>query len=165
MNRNKIAHYPPKSSFFCRGSSRKYLRTIRSEFKPCHGEGNEVINANLCNRRLRIRIYGNRNKCIIRAIDDFAADIEIGSPNDPSNDCTVTIGKDTTARSLFIRLMDDGSPCNIGEDCMFSDGIEVRCTDSHSIIAGIPAKIIKCGVDWDRRSPNQYLRERGNATA
>ena len=36
-----------------------------------------------------------------------------------------------------------------------------KITESHSIIVGTPARVVKRGVDWDRRRPQQYLRETG----
>jgi len=50
------------------------------------------------------------------------------------NNCKISIGNGTTIEDAHIAVTDqDGSIC-IGEDCMFSNKVDIRNGDSHSII-------------------------------
>lgn len=123
------------------------------------------------------------------------------------NECKVTIGDGTTmTRDIHICVQEDGMSITIGKDCMFSNNIIVRTSDSHPIykdgqrinpaapivignhvwiapettilkgvtigdncilaskslltksvaesclVAGLPAKVVKTGVNWTRES-------------
>lgn len=123
------------------------------------------------------------------------------------NGCRVTIGDNTTmTRDIHICAQEDGMSITIGRDCMFSNNIIVRTSDSHpiykegkrlnhpapvvignhvwvapettvlkgvtvgdncilaskslltksvnesSLVAGIPAKVVKTGVNWTREA-------------
>lgn len=48
--------------------------------------------------------------------------------------CTIQIGKGTTVESAHFAVTEPNKSIIIGEDCMFSYGIEFRTGDSHSII-------------------------------
>ena len=50
------------------------------------------------------------------------------------NNCGITIGEQSTFGSAHLAATEDGSSISIGKDCMFSDDIDVRTGDSHSII-------------------------------
>ncbi len=50
------------------------------------------------------------------------------------HDCTLRIGEGTTVVEAHIAVTEPGSVIEIGPDCMFAHGIELRCGDSHSII-------------------------------
>ncbi|HEY2721597.1 MAG TPA: acyltransferase [Chitinophagaceae bacterium] len=50
------------------------------------------------------------------------------------NDCRVEIGQKTTIESAHLAVTEPGRKIMIGEDCMFSNAIELRTGDSHSII-------------------------------
>lgn len=49
------------------------------------------------------------------------------------NNCIVEIGDETVFCGARIYLQDDNSSVKIGRDCMFSWGIDVWCTDVHTI--------------------------------
>lgn len=123
------------------------------------------------------------------------------------NGCNVSIGDGTTmTRDIHICVQEDGMSITIGKDCMFSNNIIVRTSDSHPIykdgqrinppapivignhvwiapettilkgvvvgdncilaskslltksvaesclVAGLPAKVVKTGVNWTRES-------------
>lgn len=123
------------------------------------------------------------------------------------NGCNVSIGDETTmTRDIHICVQEDGMSITIGKDCMFSNNIIVRTSDSHPIykdgqrinppapivignhvwiapettilkgvvvgdncilaskslltksvaesclVAGLPAKVVKTGVNWTRES-------------
>lgn len=83
-----------------------------------HYSVNPVLNLN----GLQIIIGGSANEFI--------------DPDRPryANNCTVKIGDNTTFCGTRIYLQDDNSEVKIGKDCMFSWGIEVWCTDVHTIL-------------------------------
>ena len=181
-----------------------------------HGKGNEVINANPCNSHLTINIYGKRNRVIINTDQRLSAIINVGTFDCSVSDCEVVIGKDTTSNGLFLIMLENGSKVHIGEDCMFSDQVQIWASDTHSIISaddgrllnegksveigdhcwigygcrimknslicpntvvgmgsivagkqtesncvitGVPAKVVKRGINWDRRRPHQYTAD------
>jgi len=64
------------------------------------------------------------------AADDF---INPDLPRYASN-CNVTIGDGTVFCGTRIYLQDDNSTVTIGKNCMFSWGIDVWCTDVHTIL-------------------------------
>lgn len=171
------------------------------------------------NSKISVHIYGNNNKVIIENscyVPSFT--IYIGTSDGVQTDnCTVHIGKNFSAAGGFIRICEDNTVCEIGEDCMFSSNISMWCSDTHTItydgkcanvgkfitlgkhvwvgygvtmlkntivsdnsiigagavvggkfnergviIAGNPAKVVKSGINWDRRRPKQYIEEEKN---
>jgi acetyltransferase-like isoleucine patch superfamily enzyme len=48
--------------------------------------------------------------------------------------CQIIIGKETTIESAHIAVTEPYKRIQIGDDCMFSTGIQIRTGDSHSII-------------------------------
>lgn len=132
-----------------------------------------------------------------------------------ANGCNVVIGNRVVINGATIYLQEDRSRVSIGDDSQLSWGVDVWCTDAHTItnlqgdpvnyaesieigrhvwigkdvkigknvriaddsvvgwgsivtkqfdeanvvIAGIPAKIVKWGVNWDRKCINKYLEE------
>lgn len=48
--------------------------------------------------------------------------------------CTVEIGQNTTIESAHFAVTEPGKSIIVGQDCMFSSGIELRTGDSHSIL-------------------------------
>lgn len=80
---------------------------------------------------LLIRIRGDYNKLVINNNCVFGPDNSIWMEGEG---CSVTIGANTTAtRLLHINAQEDGSKIEIGEDCMFSNHIIIRTSDSHPI--------------------------------
>ena len=98
-------------------------------------EGNEVSNVP---PHCEVSICGTGNRVMFREpVDEmFCGEIYIGSPDSPANGCVVEIGAGTTSNGCEIRLMEDGSRCVIGSDCMFSDGVRIWCSDTHAILCG-----------------------------
>ena len=130
-----------------------------------------------------------------------------------ANNCRVDIGNRVVINGVTLYLQEDDSHVSIGDDSQLSWGIDLWCTDAHTImnlegepinfaesieigkhvwigkdtkigknvkildnsivgwgsvvtkefnesnviIAGIPAKIVKRGINWDRRCINKYL--------
>lgn len=79
---------------------------------------------------LNIYIRGNNHQlkieenCIVRGGGFWFED----------SSCEITIGKNTTIESAHLAVTEIKTIINIGEDCMFSNGIELRTGDSHAII-------------------------------
>ncbi|EJT6493235.1 acyltransferase [Clostridium perfringens] len=59
----------------------------------------------------------------------------------------IIIGNETTFESVHIAALEDSRKVCIGDDCMFSRGIEIRTGDSHSVIDSIEKKKINHGKD------------------
>lgn len=128
--------------------------------------------------------------------------------------CNVTIGDRVVINGVTLYLQEDNSRVSIGDDSQISWGVDIWCTDAHTItnlegtpinyaesieigrhvwigkdvkigknvriadnsivgwgsivtkrfeepnviLAGIPAKVVKHGVNWDRKSINKYLK-------
>lgn len=100
-----------------------------------HGDGNEFIcPSSACIKKVRIDYWGNNNKVIIG--DDVYLNntkIIIGFPNCKVENCTVKIGSNTSFNALYVQIGEDNSLINVGKNCMCSYGIEMNCTDHHSI--------------------------------
>lgn len=132
-----------------------------------------------------------------------------------ANNCRVDIGNRVVINGVTLYLQEDDSHISIGDDSQLSWGIDIWCTDAHTItnlegepinfaksieigkhvwigkdvkigknvklsdnsivgwgsivtkefnepnviVAGIPAKIVKRGINWDRRCIDKYLKE------
>lgn len=61
--------------------------------------------------------------------------------------CTLEIGAYTTVVEAAISVTEPGSRIEIGPDCMFAHGIELRCGDAHSIIDNATGKRINYAKD------------------
>ena len=131
----------------------------------------------------------------------------------PCNNCKFTMGDGTAVNGCYFFFQDSGTSISVGKNCMFSWGIDVWCTDAHTItdlegnvmnnaesveigdhvwigrdvkvgkntkissnsfvgwgsivthkfteenvsIAGVPAKIVKCGINWSPLYKERYL--------
>ncbi len=79
----------------------------------------------------KIRIRGNNNKIV------FEENCYVGSNCSfwmEGNGITIVIGKGTTfTHSVHFCAQEDNTSITIGEDCMFSNNITVRTSDSHPI--------------------------------
>ena len=85
-------------------------------------------------RRLTIEIYGNNNKVIFDENTYLHnTKIIIGFKNCPVENCVVKIGKKTGFNNVLMQLGESNSRVDVGSNCMFSYGVEINCTDHHSI--------------------------------
>lgn len=84
----------------------------------------------------KLEIYGDNNVVEFKSSTYFVGKICIGTPDCPSTGCKVVVGKDTTAVGLgvMMRLLEDNSTIVIGDDCMFSEEINVWVTDTHTVV-------------------------------
>ena len=130
-----------------------------------------------------------------------------------ANNCRVNIGNRVVINGVLLYLQEDNSSISIGDDSQLSWGVDVWCTDAHTItdlegnpmnfaqsieigkhvwigkdvkigknvkiadnsivgwgsivtrkfdepnviIAGTPAKIVRRGINWDRKCINKYM--------
>lgn len=76
---------------------------------------------------LSITIRGDENRLIIENGCELRGDITIKGLR-----CIVLVGARTTAAGVRINA-GDGRKIIIGQDCMFSRNVEIRCWDEHPI--------------------------------
>lgn len=94
------------------------------------GTGNEIIIGEESNlRNLLIEVKGDNNKLKIGNKCKVQGHILI-----KGNNQTVKIGSKTTFQHNVYLLASENKNITIGRDCMFSNNIDVRTTDAHSII-------------------------------
>lgn len=91
--------------------------------------------------QLHIHIKGRNNKVIIGNNCELRGTIYIRG-----NDSSVVIGSGTTSAGLRI-TGGGGKKITIGEDCMFSRNIEVRCWDEHPVYDRNTRELINGGRD------------------
>lgn len=93
-----------------------------------------------------VDIFGKGNTVEIDpSVTVFVAGIIIGDPQTPVEGCIVKIGKNSSCGGANIRLYENNSAVYIGDDCMFSFGIEIWASDSHSIIDYTTKKLVNWG--------------------
>lgn len=115
------------------------------ENSEIYGDGNLVFNINGNNNHIRIGsnchinnsqvyILGNNNKVILEDhLSCYGAEFNIRQDGN-----IISIGKGTTfhgrAGYPVHIVADEGTGIYVGEDCMFSKDIQIRSSDSHSIV-------------------------------
>ena len=104
----------------------------RRVYTKAIGIGNTIEN-HFC--RCKVEIFGNNNKVIFgEVVEDFVGSIQIGARDCHVDDCIVKIGRGTTSNGCHIVCMENGSEVEIGDDCLISDGVEMWCSDTHTLI-------------------------------
>ena len=82
-----------------------------------------------------LSIYGDNNTITIKKGYQMNLSIDIGCNNNKrASHCNVNIGKDLYCGKTHVFLGEDNSTIIIGDDCMFSENIEIYCSDGHSIL-------------------------------
>lgn len=85
-------------------------------------QGKELKNVSIC-------IVGKGNQLFIdEGVRIFNSEFIIRGSN-----CKINIGRNTTIAGAYFVNMGDGNMIKVGEECMFSDQIEIWATDSHPI--------------------------------
>lgn len=97
---------------------------IKFEKKSSHNK--VIIGDNVTFKSLRVIFRGNYNTLVIEDNVNWGGDILIHD-----NNRTVRIGKNSTSKNVYLLSRDND--VSIGENCMFSRGIEIRATDVHKI--------------------------------
>lgn len=139
-----------RNNFVVCGQSELYGEGIQNVF-IC-GNDNHILVGENCNlRKVSFFIRGNGNRIIIGDnCSAYAVQFHIEQDRNEIN-----IGSGTTMHGreehAIHMAADEGSKILIGEDCMLSHGIQIRSTDSHSIVDldGVrinPAKNVVVGV-------------------
>lgn len=117
-----------------------YFNTIKIKKRGCAkirkdilGKNNSLdIGENSFLRGINIMIHGNNNQISIGSNCYFGPDVSLRIEGD---NCKIIIGSQTTVtRLLEINVQESNHKIIIGEDCMFSNRIIVRTSDSHPII-------------------------------
>lgn len=82
-----------------------------------------------------VSVFGVGNTVIIEdgVYVSKPCDIVCGSPGCPCFNCTIIVRRGTYLGEVKLTCAEDGSSIDIGENCMFSMGIQVWCTDGHTI--------------------------------
>jgi acetyltransferase-like isoleucine patch superfamily enzyme len=131
--------------------ARNILQLQERVRKPISGKNNVVINKGVL-LKVRYDVVGNNNlieigrssvlsnmTIFIRGNNHILKIAENchyrgGSVWFEDNNCQIVIGQKTTIESAHLAVTEPNSKIVIGEDCMFSNEIEFRTGDSHSII-------------------------------
>ena len=124
----------------------KIIDKIRKKYKKVRicGQNNKIVKNK--DVKINIFIFGNNNKVLLdESIIDFYGELQIGMPDCPVNNCTVTIKKGSTSHGTRIWLVEDNSMVEIGEDCMFSFETSIDCSDTHSIYDCVTKDLVNLG--------------------
>ena len=140
--KNIINNTQKVSYINCIGENNIFNEEIINKYKIhllIEGNNNivEIDNSRFINDNLTIEIYGNNNKVYIG--ENFKISkgvfINIGCPNLNYTDNTiVSIGNDCHFVETYMMLLESGSKLNIDNNCMFSEQIHIRLSDTHSIL-------------------------------
>lgn len=101
------------------------------------GNNNKItVDKNLeVERRIKIHIYGDNNTVNIAQIKG-KIDLHIGAEARLSvKNCSVDIGESSFSDWCKIVLLENGSRFELGDDCMFSSNILIRCSDAHTVLS------------------------------
>ena len=88
------------------------------------------------NKILRINIYGDNNKVEIgeNLVIHGYLFIDMAYPPFKTDNSIIKIGDNFGLGNMEIMLLENNSKCNIGNNCMFSEGILMRLSDTHSVL-------------------------------
>jgi acetyltransferase-like isoleucine patch superfamily enzyme len=100
------------------------------------GDGNEIeVGDTPYESRLDIRVNGSRNKIVIGPESVCRGLLIMVGSHVAANDVSVVVGRFfTTERYNQFLLPNSGNHLTIGDECMFSNGIVVRCGESPHLI-------------------------------
>jgi len=87
-------------------------------------------------KKLRIKIFGDNNK--IEIGDNFAIHtllcINLAYPPHKTNGSVVKIGDSFSVVKTRLLLLENNSKFIVGNNCLFSEDIDVRLSDTHSVL-------------------------------
>ncbi len=138
------------------GTWRYYLhlwaRVIKSIYHRPSGEASRIEGRNNYVPYIPggcvVQVFGEGNTVEIDpSVTTFVGLIRIGDPDIPVRGCAVCVGKKTSCGGANIMLYENNSTVHIGEGCMFSFGIEIWASDSHSIINAHSKKLLNWGKE------------------
>ena len=123
-------------SWLCRTSSRRYTTVIaRSPLlklrRDIIGKGNIIFIGKNSEGIFNLRIRGNNNKIVVGESCTFGEQCSVWMDG---NNCEIIIGDNSTFTwGIEFNAQENYSKIHIGKDCMFSNHIIVRTSDSHPI--------------------------------
>ena len=85
------------------------------------------------NSDYKIRIFGDNNTVRLPSADLQHLDIHIGDSESLCRGATLSVGEETQINGAEIYIYEDGSSVTIGKGCLFSWGIVIWCTDTHTV--------------------------------
>ena len=97
------------------------------------GYGNKVIFGTNIKGRINLTIHGDNNTVYIEGGRSMTLSGHIGFNDINTSGCCFHIGKNTLINGMFFIMLDNNSSIDIGHDCLFSDGIEIWASDTHTI--------------------------------
>lgn len=102
-----------------------------------------------------VRNYHTNNNviCLENNVSAYGAEFHIEQDNNCLNIKKGTTFHGRNGYPVHIAL-DEGSSITINEDCMFSNGIQIRSTDSHSIIDSTGKRINYAALENIRKTSN-----------
>lgn len=111
------------------------------------GVNHKIQNDSKYLSNIRLDVYGSGHSVIIEeGVVIKKANFWLEDHN-----CSIKIGRNTTIEQSNFAAAEDNSSIEIGEDCMFSSGIRIITTDSHSVVDIVsgkrinPAKSVRIG--------------------
>lgn len=98
------------------------------------GSNNKIfVNKKINVKWIKILVYGDNNEIVIDTQEVFAGELYIGTSDSPCSNCKIIVSKGVSSNGVMIRLMEDNSSFFCGEDCMFSNQIQIWGSDTHTI--------------------------------
>lgn len=109
------------------------------------GNGNVV---SFVPKGVQIEIYGDNNKVEIDpSVTKWDGHIGLGDPETPVYNCHISIGKNAYSNGVNIIVMEDNTSVTIGKNCMFSWGIYLFASDTHTIYDAKTKKLLNWGKE------------------
>ena len=96
-----------------------------------NGRNNTIVIRSRLPKDVQIVVYGNNHRLLIEENIVFKKGVIWFE----DHDCEIRISAGTTIEEANLAVAENGTKLTIGEDCMFSRGIHIATTDSHSIIS------------------------------
>ncbi len=82
-----------------------------------------------------IRIAGDNNRVHVKKGANAPFRILVGIIDNKSvSNCSVIWGENVNSRGVSCLLLEDNTQITVGDNCLFADDIELRCTDDHAIL-------------------------------
>ena len=97
------------------------------------GKNNKVIICPQAQGKIKINIHGDDNTVLIKSAGYLDMSIWIGVADTTCRKALFEVGERTEMNGVNFVLLENESLVTVGEDCLFSDDIEVWCSDTHSI--------------------------------
>lgn len=140
---------------YTRGSWRYYLHLWARSVKSIYHRGSATVRIEGHNNYVpyippgcRVYVFGENNIIDIDpSVTTFVGLIHVGEADLPVSGCRVWVGKGSYCGGAQIMLYENNSTVHIGEGCMFSFGIEIWASDSHSIINAHSKKLLNWGKE------------------